>query len=587
MDYSVRWPNWRTYWLIDKNPPKTRRVLFFLIETMSRIFLLGAFALIPLSIGTQAQAQTNTTLPKIQGAAAASPLVDQNVIVAGTVTAMFPQLRGFYIQDPKGDGDDKTSDGAFVYLANKGFEGWPTFKVGDAVTVTGRVQEFHDQTQISNLTALTVQGQGGAVTPVEITFPLPIAEREKYEGMLVKVTTQLSVTDNYPLRRYGSLSLSSGGRIFVPSNQPTPDADSDARKLVLDDASNKQNPQPIPYLDNTGTRRAGSTVTNLTGILAFDFDEYRLFPTGPIEFEDANPRPATAPTVGGNVKIASANLHNYWTTFKSDANPDARGASTPAEFESQSAKIVTELKGLDADAVALMELENNGDGAIDDLVTRLNKAYGAAEYAKAPAPANGFGTDKIRVGFIYKPARVKLVGASQSAADTIFERLPVAQTFAFGKTNFTLVANHWKSKGSAPETGDVDMGQGAWNKKRVQQAQATLKFVQTLNQPNVMLVGDFNAYSEEDPLKALRAAGMKQLNLRLKPEERYSFGFGGKFGSLDHAFASDAMDKLVSGFAEWHINSDEPEFELEQSKGTPFRASDHDPFLVGLNLPAN
>jgi predicted extracellular nuclease len=291
--------------------------------------------------------------------------------------------------------------------------------------------------------------------------------------------------------------------------------------------------------------------------------------------------------VGGNVKIAAANLHNYWTTLKNAQNPDARGASSPAEFASQSAKIVAELKGLDADAVALMELENNGDGAIDDLLTRLNKAYGGTEYAKVGAPANGYGTDKIRVGFIYKPARLQLVGAAQSANDAIFERFPLAQTFRFGKTQFTLVANHWKSKGSAPDTGDVDLGQGAWNKKRVQQAGATLKFVQTLNQPNVLLLGDFNSYSEEDPIKALRAADMKHLNLRLPAEERYSFGYGGKFGSLDHAFASAPLDKAVTGFAEWHINSDEPEFELEQSNGTPFRASDHDPFLVGLDLPAN
>ena len=550
---------------------------------MSRFFLLTTLALLPLS----ARAQTQVSIPQIQGATEASPLVNQNVSVTGTVTAIFPDLRGFYFQDPKGDGNEKTSDGVFVYLSGKGFDGWPTFKVGDSVSVMGKVQEFHGQTQISTLTVLTVQGQGATITPVSLTLPLAVADREKYEGMLVKITTPLTVTDNYPLKRYGTLGLSSGGRLFVSSNQTAPDTNADARGLLLDDSSSKQNPKPVPYLDAQSTRRTGSTTTDLTGIVAFDFDQYRLLPTAPVAFTDANPRPLTAPAVGGNVKIASANLHNYWTTLKSAQNPDARGATTPAEFASQSAKIVAELKGLDADAVALMELENNGDGAIDDLVTRLNKAYGGIEYAKVAAPANGYGTDKIRVGFIYKPARLQLVGPAQSANDAIFERFPLAQTFQFGTTKFTLVANHWKSKGSAPETGDVDLGQGAWNKKRVQQAAATLKFVQHLNQPNVLLLGDFNSYSEEDPLKALRAADMKHLNLRLPADERYSFGYGGKFGSLDHAFASTSMDKLATGFAEWHINSDEPEFELEQSNGTPFRASDHDPFLVGLNLPVN
>ena len=296
-----------------------------------------------------------------------------------------------------------------------------------------------------------------------------------------------------------------------------------------------------------------------------------------------------APEVGGNVKIASANLHNYWTTFKDAAHPDARGASNLQQFESQSAKIVAELKGLDADAVALMKLENNGDGAIDDLVSRLNKSYGATEYAKVPVPATGLGDDKIRVGMIYKPGKLKLVGNPQSATNAIFERRPLAQTFTpvQGDGMFTLVANHWKSKGSPPNEGDVDTRQGAWNRKRVEQAKATLAFAKSLNQPNVLLVGDFNAYAEEDPIQTLRAAGMKHLNLRLEPEERYSFAYDGKFGSLDHAFASPQLGALVTGFAEWHINSDEPEFELEQSSGTPFRASDHDPFLVGIKFPAN
>ncbi|BCM91169.1 hypothetical protein IAD21_03033 [Abditibacteriota bacterium] len=564
---------------------------------MSRFFLLGSLALLPLV----ANAQTRVSIPQIQGSTDASPLAGQRVDTTGTITSIFPEMRGFYLQDPEGDGNPQTSDGIFVYLGTRPTT-FPTFKVGDSVEIAGGVQEFHDQTQIGPLSALKVLGQGEAVAPVDIPFPLPLADREKYEGMLVRLSSPMVVTDNYPLSRYGSITLASGGRVFVPSNGTDGDPDSDARTLVVDDGSNKQNPVPVPFVNAQNTLRAGSQITGATGIMGFDFKAFRLIPTVPLAFEDSNPRPLTAPVVGGNVKIASANLHNYWTTLKDDAHPDARGASTPAEFESQSAKIVAELKGLDADAVALMELENNGDGApddavgllepenhsagaIDDLVTRLNKAYGKTEYAKVPAPANGYGTDKIRVGMIYKPARLQLVGPSQSSADAIFERFPLAQTFSFGKTTFTLVANHWKSKGSGPDTGDVDTGQGAWNKKRVQQAAATLKFVQTLAQPNVLLLGDFNAYTEEDPLKALRAAGMKHLNLRLPADERYSFGFGGKFGSLDHALASDSMDKLATGFAEWHINSDEPEFELEQSVGTPFRASDHDPFLVGLNLP--
>jgi predicted extracellular nuclease len=54
----------------------------------------------------------------------------------------------------------------------------------------------------------------------------------------------------------------------------------------------------------------------------------------------------------------------------------------------------------------------------------------------------------------------------------------------------------------------------------------------------------------------------------------------------------------VAGAAEWHINSDEPvvldynvEFKTPNQVNTlfaanPFRSSDHDPLVVGLNLNA-
>lgn len=559
---------------------------------MIRFFLGGALALLP----SVALAQTSVSIPQIQGKADVSPLVGQTIKTTGVVTAVFPGLNGFYLQDPVGDGDPQTSDGVFVYFPANSPLASTRLKAGERIEVSGQVEEFHGQTQIGHLSALSITGElsptakGDALEPREIELPLPVAAREQLEGMLVHIVTPLFVSDSHELKRFGSLGLASGGRAYVPTNvlAPPSDYETSARELVLDDASSKQNPKPLPFLDAQGTRRAGDVVTQLTGILAWSFDKYCLFPTARPQFGSLNPRPLKAPDVGGTLKIGSANLHNYWTTLKDAVHPDARGSSSPEEFAVQSAKVVAMLRGLDADAVALMELENNGDGALDDLVSRLNTACGTKVYAKVPAPKTGLGNDKIRVGMIYKPSRLQLVGAAQSATDAIFERRPLAQLFAdkTGGARFWLVANHWKSKGSAPETGDVDAGQGAWNHKRVAQAQATLKFVQALKRTNadVLLLGDLNAYTEEDPLRTLRAAGLKHENLRLPPEDRYSFAYDGKFGSLDHAVATPEFDRQITGFAEWHINADEPDFEQTSAVGTPFRASDHDPFLVGLQL---
>ena len=49
---------------------------------------------------------------------------------------------------------------------------------------------------------------------------------------------------------------------------------------------------------------------------------------------------------------------NYFTTLGED-NPDARGAETAEEFAIQESKIVTAINKLDADVVALQEIENS------------------------------------------------------------------------------------------------------------------------------------------------------------------------------------------------------------------------------------
>ncbi len=56
-----------------------------------------------------------TPIFSIQGAGAASPFVGRTVTTRGVVTAVFPGLRGWFLQDETGDGDPRTSDGMFVF----------------------------------------------------------------------------------------------------------------------------------------------------------------------------------------------------------------------------------------------------------------------------------------------------------------------------------------------------------------------------------------------------------------------------------------------------------------------------------------
>ena len=126
-------------------------------------------------------------------------------------------------------------------------------------------------------------------------------------------------------------------------------------------------------------------------MLTFGFNNWRLQPPTPINdaspanlkptFTTANPRPATAPAVGGDITVAAFNVLNYFTTLTSQ-NPAARGADTAEEFAIQKSKIVSAINGLDADVVALQEIENSvklgeaPDEALADLVAGLNAAAG-------------------------------------------------------------------------------------------------------------------------------------------------------------------------------------------------------------------
>ncbi|NRQ39837.1 ExeM/NucH family extracellular endonuclease [Nonomuraea sp. NN258] len=523
-------------------------------------------------------------ISQVQGSGDASPLAGQNVRVEGVVTGDFQrtdQLSGFFLQDTRPDADPRTSEGLFAFAR----ESVKDVKAGDRVIVTGRVVEFNGWTELSPVTSVEVCGPGGAVAAQP--YALPSDGLEPVENMLLTFPQPLTVSDHYNLGRYGEVTLSSGGRLFQPTDRPGVDPAQFARRsLLVDDGSNRENPATLPPIVRTGDVAVG-----LTGVLGYGFGKYRLQPTEPIGYTGANPRQAKPSPVAGNVTVASLNTLNWFTTLGS------RGASNATEQQRQLAKLVSALKGLNADAVGLMEVENNGQVALQALVDALNAEVGAGTYAalKHPHP----GTDVIQVGLIYKPAKLALVGETRSSADPVFSRPPLIQTFrrAGGGQPFTVLVNHLKSKGSCPSGGpDADQGDGqsCWNPTRVKQAQTLLRIIGDDDLPHPLVLGDLNAYGEEDPIDTLEAGGLTSVTKKFVPaSERYSYLFDGLAGELDHAMVGKQLLKRVTSATIWHINSDEPrirDYNLEYNppglyQPDAFRSSDHDPLVIGLTLP--
>jgi predicted extracellular nuclease len=587
----------------------------------------------------------------IQGSGASTPLAGQSVTTRGVVVGDYEGttgLRGFYLQDVTGDGNPATSDAVFVF----DFSNSNRVRVGDLVVVTGTAGENQGQTQVSAST-ITTCGTG-TVAATDIVFPAASPTYlEQFEGMLVRVPQTMSVTETFQLGRFGHVTVASGGRLAQPTNVTTPgaaalalQATNDLRRLIIDDDLQTQNIDPIPFargaqpLSASNTLRGGDAVTGVSGVLTWTWggnaasgNAWRLRPLGSLggtlpNFVATNAR-TTAPTpVGGTLKVGALNLLNYFNTFGSActlgvSGPTAgsngcRGANNTAEFERQAVKTVAAITGMNVDVLGIVEIENDGYGptsAIADLVTRLNTADGAGTWAFIDADAgatqvDALGNDAIKVGLLYKPARVQPVGTTAVLNTTAFvnggtasplNRPAIAQAFQQPNQGRVVVSvNHFKSKGSGSGCVDLGDGQGNCNAVRVIAAQQLAAWLASdptrTGERDVLVLGDLNAYAKEDPISALIGAGFTNLIERFNGAAAYSYGFDGQWGYLDHALASASLRSQIAGVTEWHINADEPSvLDYNTEFKTPslvtslfaadaFRVSDHDPIIVGLNL---
>jgi uncharacterized protein len=343
------------------------------------------------------------------------------------------------------------------------------------------------------------------------------------------------------------------------------------------------------------------------------------------QFVAANPRTHVPPDVGGTLRVASFNLLNYFNTFAActagvgGEEVPCRGAGDEAEFERQWRKTVAAVVAMAPDILGVIEIENDGYGAgsaIAHLVDRLNAATAPGRYAFIDADAatdmrNALGTDAIKVGLLYRPDRVSPTGRTAALNTERFinggessprNRASLVQAFAQPDGGRVIVSiNHFKSKGSVCDVPDAGDGQGNCNAARTVAARELLAWLRTdptgTGDPDVLILGDLNAYAREDPVATFTHAGYTDLVAAHGGARRpYSYVFNGQWGYLDHALASATLVDQVSGAGAWHINADEPpvldystRFKTAAQQETlyrpdPFRSSDHDPILAGLML---
>jgi len=556
----------------------------------------------------------------VQGRGPRSAYEGQMTSLQGVVTGNFVAgLDGFFMQDATGaeDGDAATSDGIFVEYARNRL---PKVRRGDRVRVLGRVVERGEgEATLTSLAEAQVEvlGRGGVrVTPIDAA-PDSADDWERWEGMWLRFNQPLTVTGNHGLLRAGELETALGKRLWVPTERHAPGANARAlamdnarRQLLLDDGRNQRYPDKRMLLaeDLSVERplRAGSLLNGVEGVLDQRGGRWRLQLTEKLQQIEQAPRPVP-PSLPAGLRLAHLDLNQLFNGNGRGGGFPSPGAASRVEYERQRNKLIAALQGLGADIVALTALENDGQGrgsSEAELVDALNAALGEAGDYQAVVlaePADA-GSAPTRVALLYRSQRVQVNGPAQALTDAAFGRgpWPLAQRFVTPEgTPLQVVALQLQGRaceglGEADVAErDQDDGQGCWNPRRGAQVQAVDRWLREAGhgplQSRSVLLGDFHAYRQEEPLRLLRSLGWRDALAELRPRP-YTHVVDGRAGSLNHTLISPVLTPALLGAAAWAINSDESEaFDYRRQQRRPewyqpdpYASSRHDPLLLVL-----
>lgn len=600
---------------------------------------------------------------------------------------------GFYLQQGGACGEEdysthEVSCAIFVWMGTA----WDGAGValGDYVQVTGTVATWQEtgatESSQLQLTRAEVETLNAEDAPLPSPEPFPyaedttVAERERLIGMLIAPQGEWTVTDNYGLLHGeldnvgGVLGIVSGPEpLYTPTAVTSPGEEAEALAranaealITLGHGGRSrwtdwafENHLALPYLHADQTVRVGAGLTWQDAVvLEHRYDGWRFEPrefvpgdrdAEPVDIE--NTREAVAlPEPAADLRLAGFNVLNYFphtgemdpecTSYFTDRFGDptttrdctARGAYSGKLFDVQQNRIVNTILEMDADVVALQEVENsvhfNGDRdwAHQQLVDALNNAETDQQWDYVSVDSVPENEDVIRNGFLYRPDAVEAVDArilhedgvadlESSALDGVDlaevysnAREPMAAVFqpvdGSEDDQFIAIVNHFKSKGCSNASGanqDQGDGQSCYNPDRVEQAQGLALFSEALTDhygiEQIYLMGDFNAHAFEDPMQALYDAEFENLT-----GEQSSYMFAGQLGALDHIVASPQAADAVEQAVIWNTNAREPialEYSRYQASGTPdlygtdewntmtWRASDHDPIVADIRLSAS
>lgn len=567
-----------------------------------------------------------SALPRPAGAGIAEM---GRVTLEGVVVGVFHAgLGGYFLQTVEGedDGNAATPEGVFVESTNQ----TTVPKLRERVRVSGKWSRSDDRSAATwGLRDLdSVQTCGEAAPPQVIELAEAPADWASLSGMHVRVAGPVVLSGNEALLRHGELTVAFGDdRLYAATElaRPGPAArraerDNRQRSLLVDDGRSGEYPPRLWHLPQPVSAKApyrtGSRLSGLEGVIGHRHGRWRLQLTRPIAAVEQAPRPQAPARNEDGLRVASFNVLNFFNGDGSGGGfPTDRGAASRELQQRQRGKLVAAMRELDADVVGLMEIENDGFGE-HSAIAELAAALGGSRRGEVspwravqPDGAEALGRDVISVGLLYRADRVEPVGTALTLDAGPFDddsRMPLAQAFRPLTENgrpFLVVVNHFKSKGGCNEAdqANVDQGDGQACYNAVRRDSAERLGAWLAGDPagigagSALILGDLNAYRQEDPIRALQRLGYRDLLAAVGEDEGlppHSFVFQAQAGLLDHALAGADLSGRVIQAGVWAINADElPEFAYDGDTRSgqrlyaadAWRSSDHDPVWVDLH----
>lgn len=292
---------------------------------------------------------------------------------------------------------------------------------------------------------------------------------------------------------------------------------------------------------------------------------------------------------GDEITICAQNVQNFFYSLDRERTQNnyvpISNYNTDAGRQAKANAIVTALAPYKVDIYAFNEVEARVEGAdkeaLDLLAAGLSSKTGLTYKVVSDGLTYDPSTDAtgtIKSGFIYRPDRVEPVGDNLSTAvgyTVIYPYMLRMQTFKSLESgeSFTLSMNHFKASTSGDMESDMQ--------KREQNSIALLKGLdQVTLDPDILVLGDLNSEVGEQCLQNLVDAGFTEQILQYDGPSAASYWYYNEGSLIDHVFANSTMAAQVTDAKMLYIAN-------PHSTGSKYSAySDHDPYLVKLNLQA-